>query len=164
MQLAYFKRAIRKVLKRSEVIEGEIMYGIEHLVEVPIHTLLYGEARIFSDSWLSRCMEGRMNLRLADRHRKYPKGISKDEYEMEGLVIEAQRYFIANCAVFDKMKTRAPRQFAGKRWTPPWKYQLPFLIDPSDVASESCDFLNAAKEFGEQGEKRIMNLFGGEKE
>lgn len=129
------------IYQRLNRILGEIMYGVEHTIETVPHILLYGHPREFFDSfgedeWLGRCMEGRLCLKMIQWHTNFPKGIPEEQYQMEELMIKSMKYFVANCSVFEDMKRRSPRQFDLLRWIPPKQYQLPFLLDPSDVAKE----------------------------
>lgn len=129
-------------------IGGEIMYGVEHFIEVIPHILLYGHPRDFPDSfgkeaYLFRCMEGRQCLALQEKHRKYPLGITRAEYRLEAARIESWKWFIANCSVYEKMRERAPRQFAHKRWDTPPEYKLPFSLDPSEISRQQCDLMNS---------------------
>ncbi len=129
---------------------GEIMYGVEHLVEVVPHIILYGHPREFFDfdrfgkeAFLGRCMEGRQCLALQEKHRRYPLGISRAEYRLEAARIESWKWFICNCSIYDKMCERAPRQFACERWKTPPEYELPFLLDPSEISRQQCDLMNS---------------------
>lgn len=135
------KRQKKRGFGRPDRILGEIMYGIEHSIEVIPHILLYGHCREFADEfddeeWTFRCMEGRQCFGLVLKHKFFPKGISKEEYKLEEEVIKSMKYFVGNCSVYEDMKAKSHRQFDLQRWKTPSKYDLPFLLDPSDIAKD----------------------------
>ena len=125
MTLQIGKKTAKSIVEK--IIQGgigELIYSAEHLSEVPIDYLLFGETRSTSDSWLMRCMGGRV-VRFWDSVnfyyflRKLERG-DRDLYDQWHLFVKWHNsaiHTIMECSDYGDLCSLSPRQFKKKKFS-----------------------------------------------